>query len=281
MRLLRYGLAGKEKPAALDQAGIMRDLSGVIPDLTPDVLSASLAMLKRLDLEALPPVRDGNPRLGPPVASVGKIVCVGLNYRGHAAESAMEVPDEPVLFMKATTAICGPVDDVVIPPGASKLDWEVELAVVMGKTARYVSEAEALSHIAGYCICNDVSERAFQLERCGQWLKGKSADTFAPLGPWLVTADEIGDPHDLNLWLEVNGHRYQEANTSDLIFPIPYIVSYISQFMTLMPGDVISTGTPFGVGMGQTPPVYLKPGDVMRLGIDHLGEQRQRVVMFS
>jgi len=281
MKLLRHGPAGQEKPGVLDSEGSIRDLSSYVGDLSPDVIADELKNLQALDIDALPKAGIAGMRLGPPVANIGKIVCVGLNYRDHAAESGMAAPDEPVLFMKATSAICGPNDKIILPRGFSKADWEVELGVVIGATARYVTEQQALEHVAGYCICNDVSERAFQLEHEGQWVKGKSADTFAPLGPWLVTADEIIDPHDLNLWLEVNGRRYQEGNTCNFIFNVPQIISYISRFMTLNPGDVISTGTPPGVGMGQRPPVYLQPGDEMRLGIDGLGAQSQHVVAYS
>ncbi len=277
MKLVRYGPAGAERPGLLDAGNTLRDLSGHVADIDPATLASGLDALKALDPESLPAV-EGNPRIGAPVANVGKIICVGLNYADHAAESNMALPKEPVLFMKATTAICGPFDDVVKPRGATKLDWEVELAVVIGKTARSVSEGEALGHVAGYCILNDVSERAFQLEHEGQWVKGKSADTFAPMGPWLVTTEELGDPGALDIWLEVNGHRYQDSNTRHLIFSIPFLIAYISRFMTLAPGDVISTGTPPGVGLGLKPPLYLSAGDTMRLGVAGLGEQRQTVV---
>jgi 2-keto-4-pentenoate hydratase/2-oxohepta-3-ene-1,7-dioic acid hydratase in catechol pathway len=277
MKLVRYGPPGAERPGLLDAGNTLRDLSGHVADIDPPTLASGLDALKALDPESLAAV-EGNPRIGAPVANVGKIICVGLNYADHAAESNMALPKEPVLFMKATTSICGPFDDVVKPMGATKLDWEVELAVVIGKTARSVSEREAIGHVAGYCILNDVSERAFQLEHEGQWVKGKSADTFAPMGPWLATADEIGDPGALDIWLEVNGHRYQGSNTRHLIFSIPFLIAYISRFMTLAPGDVISTGTPPGVGLGLKPPVYLSAGDTMRLGVAGLGEQRQTVV---
>lgn len=277
MKLVRYGPAGAERPGLLEAGNTLRDLSGHVADIDPATLASGLDALKALDPESLPAV-EGNPRIGAPVANVGKIICVGLNYADHAAESNMALPKEPVLFMKATTAICGPFDDVVKPRGSTKLDWEVELAVVIGKAACSVSEGEALGHVAGYCILNDVSERAFQLEHEGQWVKGKSADTFAPMGPWLVTADELGDPGALDIWLEVNGHRYQDSNTRHLIFSIPFLIAYISRFMTLAPGDVISTGTPPGVGLGLKPPLYLSAGDTMRLGVAGLGEQRQTVV---
>lgn len=277
MKLVRYGPAGAERPALLDAENVLRDLSGHVADIDANTLSYRIETLKALDPETLPKV-EGNPRIGAPVANVGKIICVGLNYADHAAESNMALPKEPVLFMKATTAISGPYDPVIKPVGATKLDWEVELAVVIGKTARSVSEGDALDHVAGYCILNDVSERAYQLEHEGQWVKGKSCDTFAPMGPWLVTADEVGDPGALDIWLEVNGHRYQDSNTRHLIFSIPFLIAYISRFMTLAPGDVISTGTPPGVGLGLKPPVYLSAGDTMRLGVAGLGEQRQTVV---
>ena len=277
MKLVRYGPVGAERPGIVDAANVLRDLSGHVGDIDGKVLATGLDALEALDPATLPKV-EGVPRVGAPLAGVGKIICVGLNYADHAAESNMALPKEPVLFMKATTAISGPYDPVIKPQGAMKLDWEVELAVVIGKTARSVTEAEALDHVAGYCILNDVSERAYQLEHEGQWVKGKSCDTFAPMGPWLVTADEISDPGALDIWLEVNGHRYQDSNTRHLIFNIPFLVSYISRFMTLAPGDVISTGTPPGVGLGLNPPLYLSAGDVMRLGVAGLGEQRQTVV---
>lgn len=280
MKLLRYGSKGSEKPGILDKNGRIRDLSGVIADISPPVLANDLPRLAALDLAKLPEV-SADVRIGVPIAGVGKIVCIGLNYRKHAEETGAAVPPEPLVFMKATTALSGPYDPVILPKGATKGDWEVEYAIVIGKTARHVCEAEAMDHVAGYCVLNDVSERAFQMERAGQWTKGKSCDTFAPLGPWLVTRDEIPDPHKLSLWLEVNGHRYQDSNTSDNIFSVPYMVSYLSQFMTLEPGDVISTGTPEGTGVGQKPPVFLKPGDVMRLGVEGLGEQRQEVVAYG
>jgi 2-keto-4-pentenoate hydratase/2-oxohepta-3-ene-1,7-dioic acid hydratase in catechol pathway len=278
MKLLRYGDAGRERPGLLDADGRMRDLSSVVSDIAGDtLLPENLARLRDTDGSGLPEV-PGNPRIGPCVGSVGKIVCVGLNYSDHAAESGLPVPDEPVLFMKATSAICGPYDNVEIPRGAEKTDWEVELGIVIGRPAKYISQDQALSHVAGYCVVNDVSERAFQIERGGQWDKGKGHDTFGPLGPWLVTTDEVPDPQDLHMWLDVDGKRYQDGSTRTMIFGVAHLVSYISQFMSLQPGDVISTGTPPGVGLGQKPPVYLKPGQTMRLGIAGLGEQRQTTV---
>ena len=278
MKLLRYGPKGAEKPGLLDADGRLRDLSGVVDDVAGDVLLPDgLARLAALDPRSLPPV-GADVRRGACVAGVGKIVCVGLNYADHAAESGLELPPEPVLFMKATSAISGPYDDLEIPRGSTKTDWEVELGVVIGKPARYVEEDDALGHIAGYCVVNDVSEREFQLERAGQWVKGKSADSFAPLGPWLVTPDEVPDPQSLGLWLEVNGRRFQNGSTRTMVFGVAHLVSYISRFMSLRPGDVISTGTPPGVGLGQKPPLYLKPGDVVHLGVEGLGEQRQTCV---
>jgi 2-keto-4-pentenoate hydratase/2-oxohepta-3-ene-1,7-dioic acid hydratase in catechol pathway len=279
MKLLRYGSPGGEKPGMLDARGEIRDLSSVIPDLSGQAIEPeSIDRLRALDPSSLPRV-DGDVRLGPCVAGVGKFICIGLNYSDHAAESGMAVPAEPILFMKATSAICGPNDDILIPRGSEKTDWEVELGVVIGKTARYVSEADALSHVAGYCVINDLSERAFQLEGTGQWVKGKSADTFGPIGPWLVTRDEVPNPQNLALWLEVDGREYQRGTTSHMIFGVARLVSFITRFMSLHPGDVISTGTPPGIGMGQKPePIYLRPGNRVRLGIDGLGEQRQRVV---
>ena len=278
MKLVRWGNAGREKPGMLDGQGVLRDLSHVVDDIAGDALtSAGIAKLRALDSEALPKVA-GDPRLGAPVGRVGKIICVGLNYADHAAESGQPVPEQPVIFMKATSAIIGAFDDVVIPPGSEKTDWEVELGVVIGDAARNVSREAALDHVTGYLIINDVSERAFQFEHGGQWVKGKGCDTFAPLGPWLVTRDAIPDSQDLAMHLSVNGHRYQDGNTRTMIFDVATLVSHISRYMALLPGDVISTGTPPGVGLGQKPPVYLKPGDVMELGIDGLGAQRQRVV---
>jgi 2-keto-4-pentenoate hydratase/2-oxohepta-3-ene-1,7-dioic acid hydratase in catechol pathway len=278
MKLLRVGTPGKERPALLDATGVIRDLSSVVTDIAADaLLPDSLARIRKIDAAGLPAVQ-GSPRIGPCVGSVGKFICVGLNYSDHAAESNMAVPVEPIIFMKATSSISGPFDDVELPRGSQKSDWEVELGVVMGKAAKYVSEADAMSHVAGYCVINDLSERAFQLEGTGQWVKGKSADTFGPIGPWLVTADEVADCQNLGLWLEVDGHRYQNGTTKTMVFGVQFLVSYLSRFMSLQPGDVISTGTPPGVGLGQKPPVFLRAGNVMRLGVDGLGEQRQRVV---
>ena len=265
----------------VDEDGALRDLSGVVDDIAGAVLlPASLERLRKINANDLPRVA-GSPRLGACVGGVGKFICIGLNYSDHAAESGMAVPAEPVVFMKATSAICGPYDDVIIPRGGEKTDWEVELGVVIGTEARYVTEQEALSHVAGYCVVNDVSERAFQLEGTGQWVKGKSADSFGPIGPWLVTADEVPDPQALGLWLEVDGHRYQNGSTATMVFGVAHLISYLSRFMSLQPGDIISTGTPPGVGLGQKPPVYLRPGNVMRLGVEGLGEQRQTVVACS
>ena len=278
MKLLRYGPPGAEGPGLLDSAGGVRDLSGVIDDLAGEALSPEgLARLSAIDPATLPLV-EAPSRIGPCVGRVGKFLCIGLNYADHAAETGAVVPDEPILFMKATSAIVGPDDDIVQPRGSTKLDWEVELGVVIGSTARYVSEAEALDHVAGYCVINDVSERAFQLERGGTWDKGKGCDTFGPIGPWLVTKDEAGDVGDLPMWLEVNGRRFQDGSSRTMVFGPAFLVSYASRFMSLQPGDVISTGTPPGVGMGQKPPVWLQPGDVVELGIEGLGRQRQRVV---
>jgi 2,4-diketo-3-deoxy-L-fuconate hydrolase len=262
MKLLRFGSRGQEKPGALDSEGQIRDLSGVVADIAgAALLPDSLEGLRQIDLHTLPLVA-GSPRLGPCIGSVGKFLCIGLNYSDHAAESGMAVPAEPVLFMKATSAICGPNDNVVIPRGSQKTDWEVELGVVIGKETRYVREEDALSHVAGYCVVNDLSERAFQLEGTGQWVKGKSADTFGPIGPWLVTADEVPDPQSLKLWLDVDGHRYQNGSTSTMVFGVAHLVGYLSRFMSLQPGDIISTGTPPGVGLGQKPPTYLRAGNV-------------------
>ncbi|NOD64864.1 MULTISPECIES: fumarylacetoacetate hydrolase family protein [unclassified Ruegeria] len=278
MRLLRYGPTGAEKPGILASDGSVRDLSGVVDDISGDALGdAVLGKLRALDVDSLPAVH-GDTRVGPCVGNVGKFVCIGLNYADHAAESGMELPAEPVIFFKATSAIIGPNDTVEIPRGSVKTDWEVELGVVIGKEAKYVSEAEAMSHVAGYCVVNDLSERDFQLHRSGQWVKGKSADTFGPIGPWLVTRDEVPDPQNLAMYLEVNGHRYQDGSTKTMHFSVATVVSHLSQFMSLQPGDVISTGTPPGVGMGQNPQTYLKPGDKMELGIEGLGVQRQDVV---
>ncbi|MGA3087264.1 MAG: fumarylacetoacetate hydrolase family protein [Terriglobales bacterium] len=281
MKLLRFGSPGAEKPGVLDSEERLHDLSSIVDDIAGASLHpSSLARLRQLDPATLPIV-SGSPRLGACVGSVGKFICIGLNYSDHARESGMAVPAEPVIFMKATSAICGPNDDVVIPLHAEKTDWEVELGVVIGKEAKYVSREQAPSHVAGYCVVNDLSERAFQLEGSGQWVKGKSADTFGPIGPWLVTADEVPSPQNLRLWLEVDGHRYQNGSTSTMIFGVAYLVSYLSRFMSLQPGDIISTGTPPGVGLGQKPPVYLREGNILTLGIEGLGEQRQRVVPFT
>lgn len=281
MKLLRHGLPHQEKPGILDSDGQIRDLSGTVPDIAGEYLApATLAALKSIDLTKLPLV-PGRPRFGPCVGRVGKFVCIGLNYSDHAAEAGMKVPSEPVIFMKATSAICGPDDDIVIPRGGAKTDWEVELGVVIGTAAKYVSETDAMSYVAGYCVVNDLSERAFQLESTGQWVKGKSADTFGPIGPWLVTADEVRDPQNLKMWLAVDGHRYQNGSTQTMIFGVRQLVSYVSRFMSLQPGDIIATGTPPGVGMGQRPPVYLRAGNQMRLGIEGLGEQHQGVVAES
>ena len=278
MKLLRYGAAGEEKPGILDTQGRIRSLAGKINDITGAMLSpAALAQIAALDPATLPLV-EGSPRLGPCVGSVGKFICVGLNYSDHAAETGAEIPAEPILFMKATSAICGPNDNVEIPRGSTKTDWEVELGIVIGSPTKYVSEENALDHVAGYCVIDDVSEREFQIERLGQWTKGKSCDTFGPIGPWLVTKDEIADVQNLGMWLEVNGRKVQNGSTSTMIFGVAHLVSYISQFMSLQPGDVISTGTPPGVGLGMKPPSYLKAGDVVRLGIEGLGEQRQLFV---
>ena len=279
MKLLRYGEKGSEKPGLLDDDNQVRDLSGHVPDIAANVLAPeSLAKLATIDPRSLPVVA-GQPRIGPCVGQVGKFICIGLNYADHAAESNMEVPKEPIIFNKWTSAICGPNDDIQIPRGSLKTDWEVELGVVIGKGGRYIDEANALEHVAGYCVINDVSEREWQLERGGTWDKGKGFDIFGPLGPWLVTKDEIPDPHALNLWLEVDGHRYQDGNTRTLIFSVPQLIAYLSRCMSLQPGDVISTGTPPGVGLGIKPnPVFLRPGQTMRLGIEGLGEQRQVTV---
>ena len=278
MKLLRFGDRGSEKPGLLDADGTIRDLSGHIGDIGPEALGpGALSRLSAVDPASLPTV-DPDVRIGPCVADVGKLLCIGLNYSDHAAETGSPIPSEPILFMKATTAISGPNDPVIAPRGSTKLDWEVELGIVIGRRASYVGEDEALDYVAGYCVANDVSEREFQLERPGrQWTKGKSADTFAPLGPWMVTGDEVPDPQALDLWLEVNGRRYQNGNTRTMIFGVKKIVSFASCYMTLEPGDVIPTGTPPGVGAGQKPQVFLKPGDVMRLGVGGLGEQRQEV----
>lgn len=295
MKLVRYGNPGQEQPGLLDSAGNIRSLAGIVDDIAGSVLSAgSLDRLRSLDAEVLPlvgPPRRGGPenvsgatriaaptRLGPCVGSVGKMMCIGLNYSEHAAETGAAIPKEPILFMKAISAIGGPNDDIRIPRGSTQTDWEVELGVVIGESAKYVREEEALDFVAGYCVVNDVSERSFQKERGGQWTKGKSCDTFGPIGPWLVTKDEIHDPQNLGLWLEVDGQRRQDGSTKTMIFSVKKLVSYLSQFFTLHPGDIISTGTPSGVGMGMKPPTFLRPGQTARLGIDGLGEQQQRVI---
>ena len=274
MKLARIGASGAETLAAVADDGTYRDISAQFRDFTPALL-ADPSPLLALDLGAFPPVTPS--RIGPCVGAVGKFVCIGLNYLDHAAEAGLPVPDEPIVFMKATSAICGPDDGLIIPPGSHKTDWEVELGVVIGRPARNVSQADAMAHVAGYCVVNDYSERAWQNERGGQWVKGKSADTFGPIGPWLVTRDAVEDPQDLRLWLEVDGHCYQDGNTATMVFGVAHLVSYVSQFMSLQPGDIISTGTPPGVGLGQKPPVYLRPGQVVRLGIDGLGTQTQHV----
>jgi len=279
MKFVRFGARGQEKPGVLDADGSIRDLSGKIADLSGDVLT-DLDALKGEDLSALPAV-EGTPRLGAPIAGTGKFICIGLNYADHAAESGLDVPPEPVIFMKATSAICGPNDEIIIPRKSQKTDWEVELAVVIGKPAKYVTEDEALNHVAGYAITNDVSEREFQAERAGQWTKGKSCDNFGQIGPWLVTPDEVADPQKLKMWLTVNGKTMQDGSTETMVYGVKHLISYLSQFMTLHPGDVISTGTPPGVGLGMKPPQYLKAGDVVELGIEGLGTQKQNVVADS
>ncbi len=282
MKLLRYGPPGAEQPGLLDAAGRIRSLAGIVSDHGPHGLAPqALQALARHAPEGLPLV-PGTPRLGAPWSGVGKFIAIGLNFSDHAAESGLPVPAEPIIFAKATSCIVGPNDDVMLPRGSVKTDWEVELGVVIGRTARYVGEAEALDYVAGYCVVNDVSERAFQIERGGTWDKGKGCDTFGPIGPYLVTADEVGDPQQLDMWLDVNGRRMQSGNTRTMIFPVRTLVSYVSQFMTLLPGDLITTGTPPGVGMGQKPvPIYLQAGDVMELGIARLGAQRQRVLPWA
>jgi 2,4-diketo-3-deoxy-L-fuconate hydrolase len=277
VKLLRYGAPGEEKPGALDGAGEIRDVSGVISDVAGEsLLPDAIEKLGDIDLATLPKV-SRQTRIGPCVAGVGKFICICLNYSDHAAESGMAVPSEPVIFMKATSAICGPDDDVLIPRGSQKMDWEIELGVVIGKPGKYVDEADALSHVAGYCIVNDLSERAFQLEGTGQWVKGKSADTFGPVGPWLVTPDEVPDPQNLDLWLDVDGLRRQSGNTRTMIFGVASLISYVSRFMSLRTGDIISTGTPPGVGFGRKPPLYLRAGNRLQLGISGLGQQNQMV----
>ena len=279
MKLLRYGPKGREKPGLLDKDGKIRDLSGHVPDIAGTaLLPDSLKKLAALNPAELP-LASGDLRIGPCVGKIGKFVCIGLNYADHAAETGAPIPKEPIIFMKATSAVVGPNDEVEIPKGAQKTDWEVELGVVIGKNAKYVPENHAMDYVAGYCVVNDVSEREFQIERGGQWDKGKGCDTFGPTGPWLVTKDEVPNPHNLAMWLEVDGHRYQNGSTKTMIFNVPKLVSYLSHFMSLQPGDVISTGTPPGVGMGQKPnPIYLKAGQTMRLSIEGLGEQQQRLV---
>ena len=276
MKLLRYGPFGSEKPGLLDKDSRIRDLSGVVADIAGDAIS-DMGWAKNLNVESLPVV-EGNPRLGACVSGTGKFICIGLNFADHAAESGHAVPPEPVIFMKATSAIVGPNDDVIIPRGSEATDWEVELGVVIGKKAKYVSEADALNYIAGYCVAHDVSERAFQAERQGQWTKGKSCDTFGPTGPWLVTKDEVADPQNLKMWLKVNGKMMQNGSTKTMVYGVAVLVSYLSQFMSLHPGDVISTGTPPGVGLGMKPPKFLKNGDVVELGIEGLGTQKQTFV---
>ncbi|RWX71132.1 FAA hydrolase family protein [Mesorhizobium sp. M4B.F.Ca.ET.089.01.1.1] len=275
MKLLRYGEVGSERPGLLDADGTIRDLSAHVADIGGTALHpASLGMLAKLDAKSLPAV-SGSPRIGACVAGTGKFICIGLNYSDHAAETGATVPPEPIIFMKASSAIVGPDDDVLIPRGSVKTDWEVELGVVIGKTAKYVSEADALDYVAGYCVSHDVSERAFQAERQGQWTKGKSCDTFGPIGPWLVTKDEVADPQNIKMWLTVNGKTMQNGSTKTMVYGVAYLVSYLSQFMSLHPGDIISTGTPPGVGLGMKPPVFLKAGDVVELGIEGLGQQKQ------
>ena len=276
MKLLRYGESGNENPGMLDENGVIRDLSGYVNDISEEtLLPENIEKLKKIDFKSLPEVSD-EVRLGPCVGSIGNFICIGLNYSDHAKESGMEVPKEPVIFSKITSSISGPNDDVIIPRNAVKTDWEVELGVVIGKTAKYVEEKDALDHVAGYCVINDLSEREYQLERSGQWIKGKSCDTFGPIGPWLVTPDEVGDPQDLDLWLDVDDKRYQDGNTRTMIFGVAYLIHYLSQYFTLQPGDVISTGTPPGVGLGQKPsPIYLRSGQKMHLGIEKLGVQNQ------
>ena len=276
MKLLRYGAAGQELPGLLDSNNNIRSLAEHTQDINPDLL-ADLSALSRIDIDSLPVV-SGNPRLGPCVAGTGKFICIGLNYSDHAAETGAKIPPEPIMFMKATSAITGPNDNIIIPRNSHKTDWEVELGVVIGKQAKYVSEAEAMQHVAGYCVINDISEREFQIERSGQWTKGKSCDSFGPTGPYLVSPDEVPQPQNLDMWLEVNGQRRQQGSTSTMVYGVAHLVAYLSQFMSLCPGDIISTGTPPGVGMGMNPPVYLRPGDVVKLGIDGLGEQQQLCV---
>ena len=276
MKLIRHGERGREKPGLIDSNGTRRDLSGHVDDLAGDAL-ADLGRLADIDPASLPEVA-ADARLGACVGGIGKFMCIGLNYSDHAAETGAEVPSEPILFMKASSAVCGPNDDTIVPRGSEKTDWEVELGVVIGRAGKYIDEADALSHVAGYCTINDVSERAFQIERQGQWTKGKSCDNFGPTGPWLVTPDEIADPQDLAMWLDVNGERRQDGSTKTMVYGVAHLIAYLSTLFTLHPGDVIATGTPPGVGLGMTPPTFLKPGDVVTLGIEGLGEQRQSVV---
>ena len=279
MKLLRYGNPGQEKPGMLDQNGTIRDLSNIVEDIAGDVLlPEGLEKLKNLDPGSLPTI-EGSPRMGACVSGIGKFICIGLNYSDHAEETGASVPSEPIIFSKATSAVCGPDDDIIIPRNSVKTDWEVELGVVIGKPAKYVEESSALDHVAGYCVINDVSEREYQIERQGQWVKGKSCDSFGPTGPWLVTPDEAGDPQNLKLWLEVDGKRYQDGSTNTMVYGVAFLIHYLSQFFTLHPGDVISTGTPPGVGMGQKPdPVYLSPGQTIRLGVEGLGIQTQKTI---
>lgn len=277
MKLVRYGVKGAEKPGIVDVTGRIRDLSAVVADINGQVLAHELDKIRGLDLETLPLVKEGV-RYGACVGNIGKFICIGLNYSDHAAETGAAIPEEPIVFNKWTSAIVGPNDDVEIPRNSQKTDWEVELGVVIGKDGRYIDKADAMDYVAGYCVINDVSEREYQIERGGTWDKGKGCDTFGPIGPWLVTRDEIANPHQLHMWLEVDGKRYQDGNTNTMIFDVPTIISYLSQFMSLQAGDVISTGTPPGVGLGQKPPVYLRAGQVMRLGIAGLGEQEQHVI---
>ena len=273
MKLVRYGERGAEKPGLIDAEGRLRDLSAHVDDIAGPVL-ADLEALRAIDPAGLPLV-EGNPRYGACVGGIGKFICIGLNYSDHAAESGMAVPPEPVIFAKYTSAVCGPNDDIIIPRGAEKTDWEVELAFVIGNPGKYIAEADAMDHVAGFFVCNDVSERSFQAERAGQWSKGKSSDNFGPIGPWLVTRDEVADPNNLHMWLKVNGQQMQNGSTATMVYQVPFLVSYLSQFFTLHPGDVVSTGTPPGVGLGMKPPRYLKAGDVVELGIEGLGTQRQ------
>ena len=280
MKLFRHGPKGQEQPGIVDAEGRRRDLSGVIPDIDAQLLAGGFAALEGLSTASLPEV-PAAARFAEPVGRVGKFVCIGLNYKDHAAEAKMKLPVEPIIFMKATSAIMGPNDDVVMPPTSGKSDWEVELGIIVGREARYVSPERALDYVAGVCVCNDLSERHFQTERGGQWDKGKGCDTFGPFGPYLVTLDEAGDLDNLHLWLDINGRRMQDGSTREMIFNVPFLVHYVSQFMSLQPGDIISTGTPAGVGMGRSPPVFLQEGDEIRLGIDGLGEQRQTVRRYA